>query len=297
VAASAVVLGAQPLFRSSVDLVSFGVTVVDRKGNLVTGLTQADFELYEEGRREPIRFFARGAADEDTSTPLHLGLLLDTSGSMQQDMRFARSAAIKFLNTLQHAVDITLVDFDTEVRVARYGQRDFPRLVERIRMREPEGWTAFYDALGVYLDGAAGQEGRKVLVVYSDGGDTRSSLSFAGASDLLKASDVTVYVIGFLQHQLSSTRMEQRMRLRAIAELTGGQAFFPVEVKDLDSVYDAVLAEINARYSLGYASSNGRADGAWRKVEVKLVGPALEGARVRTRKGYYAPFRTADDRP
>ena len=73
---------------------------------------------------------------------------------MEADLKLSRSAAIKFLNTLPEAEDITLVDFDTEVRVARYGQRDFARLVERIRSRKPDGWTALYDALGVYLDGA-----------------------------------------------------------------------------------------------------------------------------------------------
>ena len=74
---------------------------------------------------------------------------------MDADIKLARSAAVKFLNTLTDAKDMTLVDFDTEVRVAKYGQQDFPRLVERIRARKPDGFTAMYDALGVYLDGAA----------------------------------------------------------------------------------------------------------------------------------------------
>ena len=78
---------------------------------------------------------------------------------MGADIKLARSAAIKFLNTLNDAKDITLVDFDTEVRVAKFGQQDFPRLVERIRTRKPDGFTAMYDALGVYLDGAAGPDG------------------------------------------------------------------------------------------------------------------------------------------
>ena len=89
---------------------------------------------------------------------MHLGLLLDGSGSMEQDINLARGASIKFLNLLPHAEDITLVDFDTQVKVTRYPQRDFARLVERIRGRKVDGFTALYDAIGVYLDGADQQE-------------------------------------------------------------------------------------------------------------------------------------------
>ena len=101
---------------------------------------------------------------------------------MEEDLAFARSAAIKFLNTLHDARDITLVDFDTEVRVARFGQSEFPRLVERIRTRKADGYTALYDALGVYLDGASSQDGRKILVLYTDGGDNASSITLHRAA-------------------------------------------------------------------------------------------------------------------
>ena len=137
----------QQVFRTGVDLVTFGVTAVDRRGNLVTDLTQADFEIAEDGRPQTIEHFVRGDAD-GAAVATHLGLMLDTSGSMEADLKLARSAAIKFLNLLPDARDITLVDFDTEVRVTRYPQRDFARLVERIRMRKSDGWTALYDALG-----------------------------------------------------------------------------------------------------------------------------------------------------
>ena len=81
---------------------------------------------------------------------------------MGEDIKDVRTAAIKFLNTMEHAVDITLVDFDTEVRVARYASSDYARLIERIRSRKPDGYTALYDALGLYLNGAAMQDGQKV---------------------------------------------------------------------------------------------------------------------------------------
>jgi Ca-activated chloride channel family protein len=285
----AATLASGQTFRAGIDLVTVGVTVTDRSGAVVRGLTRDDFRVIEDGRQQTVVQFTAGfdeAAGPDL-VPTHLGLLLDTSGSMEADLTLSRSAAIKFLNTLPDAADITLVDFDTEVRVARYGQREFPRLVERIRSRKPEGFTALYDALGVYLDGADAQDGRKVLVLYTDGGDTRSALRYGELLTLLRASDVTVHAVGFLDNQGSAAR-ENRMRLLQIVEQAGGQAFFPGKLADLDDAYAKVVAEIRGQYHLGYASTNQAGDGGWRKVEVKLTRPDL---KVRARKGYFARYR------
>jgi Ca-activated chloride channel family protein len=265
------------------------VTVVDKQGRPVTGLTANDFELVENGKKQALRFFAAG--DPAAAPALHIGLLLDTSGSMTDDLRDARSAAIKFVNALDYAEDVTLVDFDTEVRVARFQPEGYEHLVERIRMRKPDGWTALYDALGLYLNGAQEQDGQKVLVLYTDGGDTRSSLTFHDALDLLKASDVTVYAVGYLEHQSSSTRTQQRMELERFSGITGGRAYFPMGGKDLEDVFEKIRQEIAARYSLGYVSSDTRTDGAWREVEIKLLRPDLKGVRLRTRAGYFAPYK------
>lgn len=300
-AGAAAGLAQQPRFRSSVELVNVGVMVLDRRGNFITDLDRSDFELYEEGQKQAVTFFARGTADGEAER-LHLGLLFDTSGSMNDDIELARTAAIKFLKGLHEAEDVTLVDFDTEVRVARYGQNDFPRIVERIRRRKPDGWTALYDALGIYLDGADEMDGRKVLVIYTDGGDTRSAITFGDVLEMLKAADVTVYGIGFLEHQPVSVRNMQKMQLQQLAELTGGQAFFPLSAKALDGMYEKVLHQIRAQYSLGFTSSNPRKDGAWRKLEVRLTAPHLQDLKVRSRKGYFAPLHTGSaagggDRP
>jgi Ca-activated chloride channel family protein len=257
----------------------------------VTGLTADDFQVVENGKPQTLKFFAAGLPDE--APPLHLGLLLDTSGSMADDLKDARAAAVKFVNALDRAADFTLVDFATDVRVARFNRDDYPRLVERIRARKADGWTALYDAIGVYLDGAQDQEGQKVLVLYTDGGDTTSSLTFHGMIDLLKASDVTVYSVGYLEHQSSSGRIQQRSELERAAGITGGQAYFPAIAKDLDGVFDKIREELAARYSLGYVSTDPRTDGAWRNVEVKLVRKDLKGVKLRTRAGYYAPYKPA----
>jgi Ca-activated chloride channel family protein len=282
---SSLFLHAQPVFRGGVDLATFAATVTDKRGNLVTDLTKDDFEVIEDGKPQTIEYFAQG--DGDAGPPMHLGLMVDASGSMQADMKLAQGAAIKFLNMLPAAQDITLVDFDTEVRITRYPQRDFARLVERIRQRKPDGFTALYDALGTYLDGADSQPGRNVLVMYTDGGDTRSALSLSETMTLLKASSVTVYAIGLVDNT-GSARQTLQMTLRQIAEATGGQAFFPAAMKDVESAYDKVLAEIKGQYHVGYLSTNTARDGAWRKVDIRVKRP---DARIRTRKGYFGPYK------
>jgi Ca-activated chloride channel family protein len=278
-------------FRAGIDLVNIGVTVTDDKGNPITGLTAEDFVVTEDGRSQTVRYFAGGDQSGPPAPEMHLGLLLDVSESMGEDIGFTRTAAIKFLNTLTDAADITVVDFDTQVRVGRYGQRDFARLIERIRQQKTSGNTALYDAIGMYLDGANGQNGRKIMLLYTDGGDTRSAMRFGELLDLLKASDVTVYAIGVLEHQTQAGKGIQRRVLQQIAEATGGQAFFPLSVRNLDSVYDKVVAEIRAQYTLGYVSTNDKADGTWRKVDLKVDRADGRDYRIRARKGYYALYK------
>jgi Ca-activated chloride channel family protein len=292
-------LAAQQTFRSGVDLVHFSVIVIDKHGAPITGLKPEDFEVVEQGKRQTISYFAEGDPSDGANLgdvlPLHLGLGLDTSGSMERDIHEVRTAVVKFLNANPSAVDVTLVNFDTEVRMATYGAGEYARLIERIRGRRPEGWTAFYDAIGLYLHSAASQDGQKILLVYTDGGDTRSSITYTELMDLLKASDVTLYVVGYLEHQSASARNEQRMQLQRLATLTGGQAFFAVSVKELDRIYDGIQREIAARYSLGYVSTNTRMDGSWRRVDIRLKRPDLKNARLRTRPGYFAAYREGGD--
>jgi len=276
------------LFRGSVDLVNVGVTVAGKKQRLVTNLTVNDFAVYEDGTPQPIFAFASGA---EHGPPLHVGVLLDVSASQDLDLGFTQNAVIKFLMALPQAVDMTFIDFASQVRGGRYSQSDFPRLVRRVRDLTAHGETALYDAIGVYLDGASEQDGRKVMVLYTDGEDTASSLSIDSLMKLLKASDVTVYAIGALDKQPFRRQLIQRALLADIAEATGGTAFFPGSAKDLDRIYDQVLGEVRAQYTIGYLSSNEKADGSWRKVDVRITRADARDLHIRARKGYYAPSR------
>ena len=288
---------AQPVFSGGVDLVHLGITVVDEDGELVSGLTFEDFVVEEEGREQDIAYFSRGLDTDLETMPVHLGVLFDTSGSMSRDARFAKTAAIKFLRSLDFATDMTLVEFDTQVRVGRFGQADFPRLVERLRGQETGGMTALYDALGVYLDGAFAQDGRKVLLLYTDGGDTGSRLRLDELLDLVRASDVTVYAVGFQTQTRIADQLMERRRLEEIVGLTGGRCYFPDSVDELDEIYDQIREELSARYSLGYVSTNPTRDGAWRRVTVSFADlrPELEDASIRARGGYFAPY--VEDEP
>jgi Ca-activated chloride channel homolog len=295
VAAALATLGGQQRFKASVDLVQFSVVLADKQGAPIMGLKPEDFEILEEGKPQHITYFSQGDPEDGDNLgdalPLHLGLTIDVSGSMERDIHDVRTAVVKFLNANASAIDFTLVDFDTEVRVVRYDANGINHLIERIRRRKTDGWTALFDAVGVYLNSVGPLDGQKIMLLYTDGGDTRSELTFSDLLDLLKSSDVTVYTIGYLENQSSSSRMQAQTQLQRMATITGGQSFFPSNIKELDKIYEKIQREIAARYSLGYLSTDTRADGAWRKVEIKVKRADLKGAKLRTRTGYFAPYR------
>jgi Ca-activated chloride channel homolog len=276
-------------FSAHVDLVSMAVTVADKRHRLITDLSAGDFAIYEDGKPQILSAFAAG---ERSGPQLHVGVLLDVSGSQGLDLPFTQAASITFLKTLgDAAVDVTFVDFATEVRSGRYPQVDFPRLFERIRGLKADGETALYDAVGLYLGAAGEQDGRKVMVLYTDGADSSSRLRLNELMDLLKASDSTVYTIGALENQPDVVRSQQRKILERIAEATGGVAFFPSKVGDLNRIYEQIVGEVRAQYTIGYLSTNEKADGAWRKVEIKIARSDAKSLRIRSRRGYYAGLK------
>ena len=276
-----------PQFKSTVNLVRLPVVVRGREGNLARGLVAGDFEVREEGQVQKITHFTEGAPGPEL--PLRLGLLLDTSGSMEKDLYAASSAAIRFVQAAEEATDVTFVDFDTSVRVGRFSPPSYPQLFERIRRTDKAGgYTALYDALGVYLESAAQRDGQHVLLLYTDGGDSRSRMGFGKLLELLRLGNVLVYAIGYLENQLSTDRVNQQLRLNQIARETGGEAFFPTSPRELNEAYARILDELVSRYTIGYVSSNPRPDGKFRRVDVRLTKPELRGAKLRTRPGYFA---------
>ena len=277
---------AQFWYKTHVDVAGFAVTVVDKAGETVADLKADDFDVREDGVPQPVTYFATGAGEE--TVPLHIGLLFDTSESMDRDLAFSRNAAIKFLKTFAKAIDFTVVEFADDVRAARFSQAEFPRLVERIRSSKAKGRTSLYDAVTVFLGSAYDQTGRKVLVIFTDGDDTSSSRRWDETVRLLRASDVIVYPMGFLSNR-GSARLGLQSKLLEIARLTGGRAAFPGTMKDLDPMYASIAAEIQGQYLLGYVPTNTARDGKWRKVEIKLKRPPSERTQIRTREGYFAP--------
>jgi Ca-activated chloride channel family protein len=286
--ACAAVTAQEATLRVSSDLVHFGVIVTDKRGNVVPGLAAGDFEVLEEGKPQTIGAFAVGSAAD--APDLHVGVMFDQSESMVEDIGQARKAGIRFLNLLPMAADLTLVEFADDVKVSRFQQDDFPFLVERIRSSKVDGDTALWDAFGAYLAHAGDDRGKSVLVAFTDGGNSRSQLTFSKLIDIARASQATVYIVGLLDHQSNAQRPEIEVRLRRIAEVTGGIAIFPTSMKQIDAAYDRIVDEIKGEYSLGYVSSNTHRDGKWRSVRIRVKRPDLKDVRVRTRDGYYAPI-------
>jgi Ca-activated chloride channel family protein len=284
--AGAVGVSAQQPYRASVELVRLPVLVTSKNGQPVHGIGPEGFQIVEEGRPQRVSYFVEGAPGE--ALPLHLGLLLDGSESMDQDLGAAANAAVSFVKQLDEAVDVTFVDFDSTINVGRFTPDNYPRLFARIRERKAGGGTSLYDALGVYVERTFGQVGQHIVLMYTDGGDSTSTMSYGKLQQLLRLGNVMVYVVGYLQNQTVSERLTQQVRLGAIAHETGGEAFFPQSKEELTEVYSRILDELASRYTIGYVPSDPKTDGKFHKVEVKLAKPELKGAKVRTRPGYLA---------
>ncbi|HSG01367.1 MAG TPA: VWA domain-containing protein [Vicinamibacterales bacterium] len=285
VAGSVAPFQAAQQFRSTTGVVRLPVIVTDSDGQVVRGLTRDSFVVFEDGEPQQVEFFSEGAPGREL--PLRLGLLLDTSGSMELDLEDAMSAVIKFVDACEEASDVTFVDFDRTVQLGRFSPPSYPMLFERIRSRTPGNMTALYDAVGVYLQASAGRSGQHVLILYTDGGDTASSISLSTVHDMLRASGVLLYAVGYLEHQSTSSRVMQQMQMTRLARETGGEAFFPYSADALERAYDRILEEISSRYTLGYMPP-APIDEGFHRVEVKLADPdRYPGVKIRTRSGYH----------
>jgi Ca-activated chloride channel homolog len=287
--ASAVQQGKPHLFRAAVDVVSLNVTVVDPQNRYVTDLNEQDFAVYEDGTRQDLLFFHR------STNPIALSILIDTSASMENRMQLAQEAAVGFVRKLRSQDLAQVVDFDSRVEVLQDFTATVADLERAIRSTSAGGSTSLHNAIYIALKGlarikvkSADDVRREAIVVLSDGEDTSSLVSFEEVLDVAKRSETAIYTIGLQPKDAPQTKgfREAEFVLRQFAQETGGRAFFPSRADDLRHVYAQIADELSSQYSLGYASTNGRRDGGWRRIQVQVLRPQ---AIPRTKRGYFAP--------
>ena len=280
----------QTPFRAGVDIVSLNVTVMDGQNRYVTDLDQPDFAVFEDGVKQDVTFFNR------RQQPIALSLLLDSSASMEDKLDTLQVAAVNFVRRLKPSDMAQIIDFDSRVEV-RQGFTSKPAELENAIFQTVSGGsTSLHNAVYIALKElrkvkAASEEDvrRQAIIVFSDGEDTSSLVSFEEVLDLAKRSETSIYSIA-LRGTDTQTRgfREAEFILRQLAQETGGRSFFPTKVEDLNGVYAQIADELASQYTIGYTSRNQRRDGAWRRVVVQVLKPNLT---PRTKRGYYAPAR------
>ncbi len=279
-----------PSFRAGVELVSLNVTVTEG-ARYVTDLTQDDFSVFEDGVKQDVTFF------NATHLPIALALLLDTSASMDTKLPTAQEAAIGFAKRLRPQDLAEVIDFDSRVVVLQNFTNSASELEQAIRRTSAGGSTSMYNAVYIALKDLKKVMARNIeeirrqaIVVLSDGEDTSSLLPFEEVLDLAKRSETAIYTIGLRENDSTSSGSrlfrEAEFVLRQLSQETGGRAFFPNHLSDLSGVYGQISDELSSQYTVGYTSKNGRRDGAWRRVVVRVNRPSTV---ARTKQGYFGP--------
>jgi len=280
----------RPQFRSTIDIVSLNVTVVDGANHYITDLEQTDFSVFEDGVKHDIVFFTR------RPQPIALSLLLDSSASMEDKLQTLQMAATNFVKRLKPTDLAQVIDFDSRVSIRQTFTSNQAQLESAILQTVSGGSTSLHNAIYVSLKElgkvkAQNEEDvrRQALIVFSDGEDTSSLVSFEEVLDLAKRSETSIYTIA-LRGNDSSTRgfREAEFVMRQLAQETGGRAFFPAKIEDLNGVYTQIADELASQYTIGYTSKNPRNDGAFRRIVVQVARPNVA---ARTKKGYFAPTR------
>jgi Ca-activated chloride channel family protein len=275
-----------PTFSVGLDEVKLTVSVRDAQGHLVPDLDAQDFQVYEDGRPQNIQIFARATqAGAEENLSLDLGLLMDTSESMIDELRLSSEAAVRFLEAIPRAHNLVTVFFDQDIRVSRYDSEHQQGLIERLAEMKGSGYTALYDAITVYLSRMEDTPGRKVLVLFTDGEDTTSQTSLPEVLNLVRSSSVVIYPVGFFGSMGPGTSRQTSSRsvLNNLANLSGGDLFTPTTSKDLPLIYAKILDELGSQYVLGYVPDRSPAQGKYRHLRVEVNRP---GFKVRHRDGY-----------
>jgi Ca-activated chloride channel homolog len=284
--------GQGTVFRSGSSLVAINVTVSDGK-RLVPNLQPDDFQVYEDGVLQRLQFF------ESAAVPIDLILLLDTSASMSDKIEIVHDAASGFLKSLRAADRGAVVTFGDRVNVVQTLTSDRALLEQAVRQTTPQGSTALNNALYVAMKQFArtaqqtGEVRRQAIAMLSDGEDTSSVIVFDDVLAMARKSGINIYTI-CLQNKYAQARADSGKKyfsesdyaMKTLAQETGAQSYFPSAVQELKGIYATISDELSKQYSIGYAPSNQRQDGRFRRIVVRVAShPEFQ---PRARLGYIA---------
>jgi VWFA-related protein len=269
----------------NVDLVNVLFTAKDVRGRLISAITPQNIKLFEDNRLQTISFFTR-----ENDLPLTIGLLIDTSNSIMQRFSFEKATALEFLNhTLQPVKDrVFLMTFGSDIHLIQEPTGDFQSLADAIGQIHARGATKLYDATIAACDRQfATVEGRKVLILISDGDDTASVRSLRNALKAAQNSDVMIYAVSTNPHRSAHEKLSKPDKiLQRLAHDTGGSSFFPPTALEFAESFETIANELRSLYSLDYNSTNLNRDGTFRKI--KIVSDHHNWV-LKVREGYFAP--------
>jgi Ca-activated chloride channel homolog len=271
--------------RVHADLVVLRASAQDRKNTPVSGLEKNDFQVYEDGVLQSIKYFSH------QDVPVTVGLVIDDSGSMWPKRADVIAASLAFARSSNPQDQMFVVNFNEKVSFGLPGNMAFTDKVAQLEVAlsriPPDGETALYDALDAALDHLKqGSRDKKVLIVISDGGDDASKHKLAEIMALAGQPDVIIYTIGIFDDQDEDRNPGV---LKRLAKNTGGEAFFPESLKDIAPICERIAHDIRNQYTIAYAPTNRNRDGSYRLVQVKASAPGHGRLLVRTRTGYFAP--------
>jgi VWFA-related protein len=280
----------QDTLSVNVNLVDLLYTVADKKGKFITNLKKEDFKVYEDDKNQIITNFTA-----ETDLPLTIALLVDTSGSIRDKLRFEQEAAIEFFySTLHRGKDKGMViSFDSGVDLLQDFTDNPETLADAVRKIRAGGGTSLYDAIYLAVnEKLANQPGRLVIILISDGDDNSSRISLTETLELSQRRNVAIYAISTNSAAYFGSKDQDRgdKTLKRFSEETGGRPFFPEKIQDLAVSFQEIGEELRSQYRLAYIPSNNKADGTFRKIKIDV---ANKNYKVKARTGYYAPRAAA----
>ncbi len=270
------------VIRKEVDEVTLHATVVDDKNHLITNLDRGDFTVFEDGQPQKLISFRR----EDI--PVAMGIVIDNSGSMRDKRPAVNAAAINFVKSSNPQDKVFVVNFNEDFYLDQDYTASIPKLKDALERIEARGGTALYDAVVASSDHLkkSGLLEKKVLLVVTDGEDNASRESLEQAIRRLQEENgPTVYTIGLLSEEHSK---RAKRALRQMAEETGGIAFFPQGLGEVESITQQIAHDIRNQYTIGYKPTKPQSEGGFRSVKVDANAKGYKKLQVRTRSGYYA---------